>query len=640
MTSLAVAFLSYALILVVCWGIGDRIYAWLGIAFSSRLAAPILSLAIGMGVIGETVFLAGLIAPVYRAVFFWTAFGALAVVIVVGAIRRRSVGQTLLSVHEDRIAAHPIATLAWFEWTTLGLIAFYAVRLFRILCGFSTGSDVLSHHYSHVKHMLQVHRFARQQLIPLGLDNVSNYNPGLMRVLFVPGHAMADERVSNLLHWTIVLMLLGAVYLLGRELASRAAGLLAVAIVLTAGNIANFSAQVSDYPLAGVFFLLAVLAAFHTRSHPRAWWAAGLLGGFGMCTKYYGGVFFPLILLLMIVVSQGPWTARLTAALKASVVAGLLFLPWALYNFVTVGNPVYPMMSRDLMPSIYAATNPMHILQGFLAPGDRSTAIPRFFEYVSLFIPFEPSMTTFCLGVVVLIGLPISVAYLGRWRPRTASANLLFILSVVMFAAVYVAIARLAYYKWALFPLLPYAVSLGILATNWRRVTLHVFAALVFLVAIANYRWIVAPFYEVIGPGRATQRERWDSAAGYLNERLPQGAVIAGLNFRPNYYLRRDIRGIEEQEGFGTDWAAEERRIREERVEYYAADPLEQKKTHDWYAELVRRWRRLAPQEESTIAFLEDFDRRVAARTELKTRFLSRYPATPLPDGWMLYKLR
>ena len=151
------------------------------------------------------------------------------------------------------------------------------------------------------------------------------------------------------------LLLVPAVYLVGRDLFGRGAGLFAAALCACSYLMIDFSGNGSLWSLLA---LLYVLFIWRLTSGSLGDWRNAVLLGLVMGTAYltnYPAVVLPATLLVVVV---GWWmaarrgvpncktelafpTAHMRGALLAFALAGLLTLPWLGFNLATFGNPVW-----------------------------------------------------------------------------------------------------------------------------------------------------------------------------------------------------------------------------------------------------------------------------------------------------------
>jgi hypothetical protein len=616
------------------WGLGDAIVAAFRVQRDgeSRLARPLLSLAVGFGVLGQSLFVLGLIGNAYQK----RIIGAVLLALAVFAVTRL---RPLTVIRSLRLPK----ALGFAGWAVVALVAVYFVRWGWVSLGFNAGSDVFTHHYPFVKFSIRAQHFAHPMHLPLGLDMISSYNPALARMLWLPGHLLADERAANMFHWLTQVMLIGALYIFGRGVRSPRAGALAVAMYLTVGLLAYNPLEAQDYTFMAMYLVLALyMTVIGLRDgNPRAFILSGILAGLMLSTKSYAVPIAGVMTAAILFWEPITWKVRIRSAVIFGAVAFAVFAPWLLYNVVKFHDPFFPAMLQNEEMRFYRATERVDVLGPVVLPSDRGFFQPTLFYYLSLFVPYVGPYRTAGLSAMFLIGLPCSLYYLLRarsaeWRP----ANALFVVSVVTFTALIVVFGQSAHYKWALFPAVIYAVSLGLLVDRLPRSLAGGLWTTTLVAAGLNYWYVAAPFIESYAPPAREQQVRWGEVDRYLNANAEPNAVVSGTD--AGFYLRPDLTGIIESTRVSTDWPSEEALIRRAGITYMIVYPTELA-TDDRLTKLwSREWRQLSPSDTSQAEYIEDVNRRHQERSRAKAAFLGRYgtPVHEFSSGAQLYRIR
>jgi hypothetical protein len=634
--SLARASGVFLLLIVASWGLGDVIVSAFRVdrPDDSRLFRPLLAVALGCGALGEALFIAGVAGDAYRVSVVAPLLAALAV-LAVSRVRRRRLAGALQLPHDVGV----------YGWAVVLFAAVYVARWGWVSLGFNVGSDVFTYHYLDVKDMIRAKHFTHAVHLPFGLDHLSSYSPALARMLYLPGHLLADERASNMFHWLTQVMLIGALYVLGRHLHSRRAGLLAVGLYLSTGVMGFFPLETQDYTLMATFMALAVLLLLVglTRNCARALGLGGVLAGLMLSTKYYALPIAGCMGLAILLWEPRIWRTRVRGAVVFGVAALLVFAPWLLYNIVVFHDPFYPSLVPNEELRFHKAVYWVHTLTPFVVATDRGFTQPALFYYLSLFVPFEPGSALGGLSVMFLIGLPCSCYCLIRGRgPGWRSINGLFVLSLLVFAALHVMVGHITYYKWALFPAVLYAASFALLVQRLRPAAAHAFWAATLIAGGLNYWFLTAPRIVAYTPPAVDQRVRWDEITQYLNATVEPRAVISGTGNPGTYYLRRDLTGMRDNSMVSTDWDAEEALIRRVGARYMLVNPNEAKSDEKYYRKWSGLWQQLSPGDTSTADYIEDVQRLNQARNRGKAAFLARHGFLEheFSNGVQLYRLR
>lgn len=221
------------------------------------------------------------------------------------------------------------------------VIAAYIVVLFFHALTPEISQDALVYHLGLPNLWLIEHR------LRLPLTYCFSGMPLNTELLYGLALSLSGDVLAKLVHFGFGLASLAAIYVIVRELASRAGALLAVVIFLAAPVIGlEFIRAATDFPV--IFFELmagyALMLALSQKSQERRWiLLSGLFCGLGMGCKYPAWVVLPALM------GTWVWQARrlgriLWLPLMAFVVAG----PWWLKNLLLFHNPVYPFLCTVL----------------------------------------------------------------------------------------------------------------------------------------------------------------------------------------------------------------------------------------------------------------------------------------------------
>ncbi|HSP16257.1 MAG TPA: glycosyltransferase family 39 protein [Thermoanaerobaculia bacterium] len=550
-----------------------------------------LTLVVGIGTLGQVFFVAGWLFTIYKKPVAWTAVIVLTIIGLAALVRDFA---TVRSMKER-------PTLAG---SALALVLTALVSAwFVMLRGFLTGSDIFSHHYTHVKVMIHAGRFVHDVMLPWGTDIHSNYNPTLVHILYVLGHLLVDERVSNLFHWLTQVLLIVGIYVCIRQLASRAAGLLGITLYFGGSILANFVPDVQDYSMTAIFTLgsLSALVMAQRMREPGLMLLSGVLCGFAMSSKYYAFVFLPPLMLIVLLKTESALRDRIRDCCRIGVAALVAVSPWLAYNFVQFGDPLYPVFKRLPDFSLFAVSYPMHMLRDFIVTGTHGITVPTFFYYISMFIPYNPGLAQFGLGIMFLISLPPVAVFVVR-QPAAMESRIA-LAAIVMFVGLHLVFGRVAFYKWVLFPAVLYVVALSVMAHQWRSPWRQTFWLAAVAAAALNYVCLVQPVLRTYTPADR-QSDLWDEESKSLNGLLPPDAVVAGVPARTQYYLRDDVVGIRARDSLALDWDAEQRVLAATRTEYFVDFPASAISVQRFYGSLIDAWLQVSPDDRRNAEYL------------------------------------
>jgi len=159
-------------------------------------------------------------------------------------------------------------------------------------------------------------------------------------MLFSLALALGSDLLAQMLVWLASLLTIGWLLTFGRRVTPAAPW----AAVLVATHTAVLALSSTTYvePLV-MLWTTGALLAFEASDEGRE---RGFLllsaacAGLALGAKYYAG------LLALSIVAHLVWRDRVKAAFVFSAVAGALFAPWLIKNWICVGNPVFPFLYR------------------------------------------------------------------------------------------------------------------------------------------------------------------------------------------------------------------------------------------------------------------------------------------------------
>jgi dolichyl-phosphate-mannose-protein mannosyltransferase len=588
--SLATSIIAFGLISLSSLGIGDLVLSGLNIKETGRssLLGLIIKIAIGLGLIGQTIFFLGLLGDTYQKKYFWAGF---VVISIASAFKFR----TLLPNIDVKVI---FKKLTLIERLVLSLLFFYFACWLWVSLGFWGYGNALSRHYLHVKILIQQKQFCYENWLPFGMPDLAFLGPSLMQMLYLPAKLLGDDRAANLIHWLVNVVLSGALYCITRHLFNRSAGLFVVAIYLGCSFLNYYPLDIEDYTFQAFFMLLSLHCLFLYRNSGslRHLILAAVLAGLMLSVKYYG---IPLMLTLCtacFILGQGVFRAKMVKTFFFGAMACLTFSPWAIYNVVKFSNPLYPFMCDLDWLGRLSLIRPVSMLSPFLTPQDVELFWPKVLYYLSIFIPFDQAYHGFGLSPVFLMALPCSVLYLMRCKADDRfDAKLLFILAVVTFLSLDFSAGSVSFYKWSFYAGLIFAVSIAGMWLGWPPAIRKWGWAIVGIVMVVNL-WQFKDAFERYGRSspKFEQEERWSPLARYLNKIVGEGEAIAGARPNDAYYVRSDINMLYNVLFFlSKDWDFEESYIHNSRVKYYVFYKNAESEYTDYYERNILLLRKL-----------------------------------------------
>ncbi len=193
-------------------------------------------------------------------------------------------------------------------------------------------------------------------LIGQGLNNNSSYNRPAYPAFLVLVHALTGQDYESNLRFQAALLGIfpALIYLIGKNLLGRGAGLAAAIAILLRGingilatntlNLANQKQMLADFP-AGVGICAVTLICILWLQSPNkrylALWAGGLLA-FTAYLRPTAIALLPLLLIVPFVIKSYSWRVR--GATAAMLVVGfvLVMTPWEVRSAIVKDNYKYP----------------------------------------------------------------------------------------------------------------------------------------------------------------------------------------------------------------------------------------------------------------------------------------------------------
>lgn len=205
--------------------------------------------------------------------------------------------------------------------------------------------DSLTYHLVGPARYLQAHRLTYE------FDVYYLFFPSFTEMLFTAGMALKGDVLAHLLHYSYLLLTLGALGAFAARYGQRRQGLVAAAFFLSIPTAVQIAAwayvdlALTFYSFAALYALLRWLDADEAAT---GWLLlAGLFGGAAAATKYTGA---SALLALGAVLLWALIRRRLALRrflVGAAVLGGLALAvagPWYVKNALVAGNPVYPLV--------------------------------------------------------------------------------------------------------------------------------------------------------------------------------------------------------------------------------------------------------------------------------------------------------
>lgn len=334
-----------ATILVAATGLGWLALRLIGLRGEAPRWQLLLSAGVGVGLLALLMLVLGSLGVLNRGVLTGlTALFAFSCLLDLIKLNREELRRM------QSAAAAPVAEPTWPRWLWLAAAPFLALSLCAAACppGYlwpaeGNGYDVLEYHFGAPKEYFVA---GRVEFLP---HNIYSNLPFNAEMLYLLSFVLRGSPIAGVFSAQMLNVLLGVLAVCGAWLAGREFGRLAGVVSGVATATCPFLTYLSGvaYVENGMLAMTALSLACAVRGvrdgGPRATrWAAasGLLAGFACGFKYTA---IPLVALPMLVVWLVAGRHRGKTGLVFVAGAAAAFAPWAIKNFVSTGNPVFPL---------------------------------------------------------------------------------------------------------------------------------------------------------------------------------------------------------------------------------------------------------------------------------------------------------
>lgn len=529
-----------SLMLLLAAALGHR--ALRAFEFSSPLEAIVIQAGVGLGIVALGVFGLGWIGLLQPFVFWILVVGGLAL------LYRdvRALASSLGAIQLPR-ATRAEKALSLFVGLALGIALLFALAP-------PVGWDGLQYHLVLPKLALENARFT----VPP--DNLSLSSPSLVELLFLAAMGLKSDSAAQVVHWSYLVLMVGAVLAFGARYFSWRVGWLAAALlvavpsVLLVATFAYNDAALMFYTLTALFWTLRAIETQRARDFLLAGGLAGLALG-----EKHTAVFVSLALAAVVFFQSGTRLPRRAAWLQAfglGTVAFVLALPWYVRNTVLVGNPVYPFLFGGLYWDSWRAAWYSRFGTGLLNDPAQLLITPWTISVQGA----QSGVFDATIGPLLLALLPFNLLRHNEAARPAPTRAMWFVVAVLFgFWLLGVAQSKLLWQTRLLFPAFPLLALLA--AEGWNRLaslrlpqfSMQHFASLVIAlvlglqaVSLVMATAVSRPYEVLLGiETRAAYLTRTLGAyyvtATWVNQHLPQDARIVALWEPRAYYISRAI---------------------------------------------------------------------------------------------------
>jgi len=293
----------------------------------SRPEAAAFAVALGLGLLGNLFFVAGLFHAFRRGVVLAVLIAAIAI----GWHALAALGRNLPS--------------AWLQTHPRGRAMSAAVAAGTLLLAYPalyppSGADALMYHLPAAR------AFASSHALPALTNLRYPVFPQWNELLWGSALLVGDDVLAQLVSYLFLLVLLASLVGLAFRLENRVVGAWAAGLWLSSPILFQLGtmAYVETALAAFATLALASMLAWRETHEPRWLVVAGALAGFAAATKY-PGLFFVAVLPLVVLV-EGARGERLAGVTRFGLGALIAAGPWYARLTVLSGNPVWPFLDR------------------------------------------------------------------------------------------------------------------------------------------------------------------------------------------------------------------------------------------------------------------------------------------------------
>lgn len=221
------------------------------------------------------------------------------------------------------------------------MIIIFAVLLLIVATSPETEWDAISFHLATAKIYVQ-----QQQIVPIYYA-FHTALPHLFDMLYVIGELWNSDVISRMFVLFCNLTIAGGIWLLGRKLFSENTGIAGALIFLTTPILlVYFPSTYIDIPI-GLFALAGIWALWNWKQTKKSGWL-WIIGITGTCLVSSKIITLPFVvacnayIFIEIIKNEKKIISLWKPVAIASFCMAIMLLPWMIFNYYTLDNPVYP----------------------------------------------------------------------------------------------------------------------------------------------------------------------------------------------------------------------------------------------------------------------------------------------------------
>ncbi|MDP8297929.1 MAG: phospholipid carrier-dependent glycosyltransferase [Candidatus Orphnella occulta] len=518
------AFLYLLAILFAAYGTGSLLLRLFVKSFNSRLEEFVFSSALGLGLLGYSVYIIGILGLLYLK--------CVLVLLIIFAFLAIGPFIALLCSIDLRGLLRKVIAFGFFEKFLLAAF----VSIF-IICIFGaaappTGNDALSYHLSHPKIFVQNHKIGH---IPFTRESLWPY---LTEMFFMIGLILKSSALAKMFHLLFGMLTALAIFSFTAKFFSTKKALLASVLFYSAPGIF----MQSTYAYVDLSMCFYSFVAFYSlilwvKNKSLKWLIlSGVFTGLVLSIKILGALSLFVTLMFICYVF---WKEKMPAAKAASCLGAfvlsvfLVSCAWYIRSFAVLGNPVYPFL-HNIFQSGWSTEAGSYI----------SVASRGIFEFLRLPWDLVMNMEQFGgeqIGVIFLAFLPL-LFFSKVWRGVTRYISIFFISYTILWYCVTPNI-RFAFINFAMIFIL---ISAGFYEVLKNR-NLYILKALLSLCILFNFSLCFYYNRDAIKFGIGSmnkdeylmKHEREYPMAKFVNENLPADSIIIMAQEHRGFYFNR-----------------------------------------------------------------------------------------------------
>lgn len=209
-----------------------------------------------------------------------------------------------------------------------------------------TSWDAMVYHLQTPKVYLQNHGFVSMQY-----DLYANM-PMNVQMIYMLGMSLGDDRLPALIHFTMAILLLLAIFGFAKRMYSTKSAILSVMLFLLSPSIlSQLGFAYVDIAMAYFFFLFFILIyEYFYAGNKNTLILCGLLAGYIAGIKLTSGTFIAGIILLIFIknifVKKINFVCLIKDMFFISAIGLIIFSPWMIKSLYYTANPLYPMLYK------------------------------------------------------------------------------------------------------------------------------------------------------------------------------------------------------------------------------------------------------------------------------------------------------